>query len=239
MEFSRFSLGEASHAQFKKAILDAAKARVGEFPKTLELLKDRFRNHEPTGIMASFAMYALQVFLDAQGRTRRSPLNIEQHHVELLQAVLLMIPPKQWGSFPVTPPVMESVYDNVPKLAATFFHQRLLAGDAVSDDQELAVLSLQERIRLHTQAVRNWGYYGDVIKITTELYGLLDAGFKAYYSFGVCDLVEVMRSVVAEYERRANEHWSTLRKVLAAGRSATWYSSITNTFLNWKAPQRS
>jgi hypothetical protein len=217
VEFSTFSISDGNHEHFKKALLNAARETVAAFPTVLELLKDHFRNRDPTGIMASFSMYGLQVSVDAQGRTRKLSPNLEQHHAELLQAVLLTIPSKQWGSFPVSPDIMESVYDNVPKLAETFFHQRLLAGEAVSDDQELAVLSLQERIRLHTQAVRNWGYYSEVIKIVTELYGSLDARFAAYHGFSVNDLIGVMKSVVAEFERRANEHWSTLQKVIRGG----------------------
>jgi hypothetical protein len=92
------------------AVQVAAKARVEEFPKVLEKLKGLFRDREPIGIVAAATMYGLQGFVSAQGVYQKSPMAVEQHHVELLQAVLLMIPAKEWGSKPVTADVMESVY---------------------------------------------------------------------------------------------------------------------------------
>jgi len=214
LQVTSFSIPEAEHDTFKSTLQKAAQANVDDFPKTLDKLKGLFRDREPTGILASAAMYNLWRFVDSQGVHQKSRVHLDQHHIELLQAVLLMIPAEEWGAKPVTADVMQAVFEDMPKLAATFLHQRLLAADQAADAANKTILSLQERIRLHTQAVRNWGYYSDVVAISKELYSPLDTAFSAKLGFGISDLIDAMALVVREFECRMNHHLSVLRKVL-------------------------
>ena len=62
--------------------------------------------------------------------------NIQQHHAELLQAVLLTIPFEEWGAKPLKHNSMRTVFDIVPKLSDTFLHQRILAAQKITDEQE-------------------------------------------------------------------------------------------------------
>lgn len=192
---------------------------VADFPKRLELLKDLLRRHDPLGIVASFAVYGLQTTVGPRGVSTTSLLkDIQQHHAELLQAVMLTIPFDQWGKQPFTAEVMQTFFDTVPLVSETFLHQRLLAAEQTRDKQEntqgMILQSLQERIRFSTQMVRNWGYYSHVIRITTELYGPLDQKLAAHHGFGVTDLIQVVESLINEFKSRTNRHWSTLAKVL-------------------------
>ncbi len=199
--------------KFKTAIRETAANSVAEFPEMLETVREQFRTSHPLGIMASFATYGLLKNVTNNGNHQKALPNIEQYHAELLQAVLLTIPLEEWGKKPLTPDVMQTVFDIVPKLSETFFFQRVLAGQKVKDEQKMAVLYLQERIRFHTHAVRNWGYFSEVVKITTELYGALDEDFSAHLGFSISDLVRLMEFVIDEYERRINEHFRILQKV--------------------------
>ena len=52
------------------------------------------------------------------------------------------------------------------------------------------------------------------MQISKELYGAIDPAFGAHHGFNCTDLIEVMRCTVSEFERRQNEHWRALRKVL-------------------------
>lgn len=214
-KFEAFSVSEENHPKLKAAIRETALAAVAEFPKILELVKDLLRQHDPIGIMACFAGYNLLTFVGAADGVKKKPFeDVLQHHAELLQAIILTIPPDQWGLAPVLPEIMQIVFDSLPKLSDTFFLRRTLDAEKVSDEQELAVLSLQERIRLHTMAVRNWGHFGRVIQISKELYGAMDAAFAPHHGFTCTDLIEVMRCAVSEYERRQTEHWGRFRRVL-------------------------
>jgi hypothetical protein len=214
IEMASFGVPPEQHAAFKAAALAAAIEGVAEFPKMLERFGKLFRDRDPMGMIASLAMYSLSGFVTDRGEIKRSSRNIEQHHVELLQAIMMMIPENEWGKRPPSADVMQVVHDEIPKLANTFLFQRMLSDDDHSDETTQVLASLQIGIRLHTQAVRNWGYYTHMIRITKELHQPLDAAFGEKLGFGIVDLVEVLAAVVKEYERRANEHWSTLRKVL-------------------------
>lgn len=214
VEMTSFGVPSEDHAAFKEAVLAAATAGVAEFPKMLERFGKLFRDRDPMGMIASLAMYSLSGFVTARGEFKKSSRDIEQHHVELLQAVMMMVPAKEWGKNPPMADVMQVLHDETPKLANTFLFQRLLADEGDSDEMAKALASLQVSIRLHTQAVRNWGYYSDMIRITKELHKPLDAAFVEKLGFGIADLIDVMSAVVKEYERRSNEHWNTLAKVL-------------------------
>lgn len=214
-EFSTFSVPEEDHEKFRNSMHETAAHSVAEFQKTLALVKKQFQHDDPLNIIASFAFYGLMTTVTDEGAGQEAMLsNIEQQHAEMLQAIMLTIPLKDWGTNPLAPTTMQIIFDNMPKLAETFFHQRILANSQVTDEQEKAILSLQDRIRFHTYVVRNWGYFADVIRISTELYGPLDDPFSDYYGFGISHLVQVMASITAELERRVSEHHGLLQKVL-------------------------
>ena len=220
IEFSAVNMPEDNRDKFKAAMLQVATHSVTEFPETIEVVKDQFRSSDPIEIMTSFATYGLMraVIGDTIGHTFIAN-EIQQHHAELLQAILLMVPFEEWGTKPVLPDVMQTIFDTVPQLSNTFLHQRVLAADKVQDQHEKAGLFLLERIRFHTQAVRNWGYFSDVKQLSTELYEPLDSRFRTQCGFGISELVKVTASLVTECERRASEHFVVLQEVLA-GRNA-------------------
>ncbi|MHC2574690.1 hypothetical protein ACVMH6_007018 [Rhizobium leguminosarum] len=212
---SSFGVSEEDHPEFKAAMTKTAEAAVTELPATIKLLKDSFRSHNPLAILATFTAYGLITFVGSKGVSDRRPLeDILPHHAELLQALLLTIPQEEWGRNPLTPDVMQTVFETMPKLAHTFFFQRILEGRKVTDQQQLAVLSLQERIRMHTHGIRNWGYMGDVVQIILDLYAPLDAEFSAHHGFTCTDIIKLMAVVLSELERRHNEHTDILAKVL-------------------------
>jgi hypothetical protein len=218
LSFETFSIGEKDHPAFKAAMMEAARAGVDAFPTTLERIKEQLRRHDPVGIMASLAGYSLLTSVGQDGAKSKPPTDIMQHHAELLQAIILTIPPDEWGSAPVTPAVMQTVSDELPKLADTFLFQRMLDAEKTSDEQERLVLSLQERMRLHTMGVRNWAHFGAVVRISRELYSGIDASFTAHYGFSCTDLIDVALCVVNEFERRQKQHWDTRRKVMLGKR---------------------
>ncbi|MFS2154411.1 hypothetical protein [Rhizobium sp. Rhizsp42] len=214
-QVSSVGVSEEDHPEFKAAMTKAAEAAVAELPDTIKLLKDALRTHNPLAILSAFTAYGLTVFVGKKGVSDRKPLEgILPHHAELLQALLLTIPLEEWGKKTLTPQIMETVFETMPKLAHTFFFQRVLEGQKVTDEQQLAVLSLQERIRMHTLGIRNWGYMGDVMGIILDLYSPLDIEFAAHHGFKCSDLINVMASVLGELERRHSQHIDILGKVM-------------------------
>ena len=212
-EFGNFGIPPEHHAKFKAAVLEAARAGVAEYPGMLKTVKEQLTNHDPLGIVASFAAYGLRSYVSDTGVEQQKGVHIFQHHAELMQAIMLSIPLNQWGHDPVIPPVMQTVFDTVPKLTEAFQFQHLLEGAKVTDETLLLVRSLRERISMHTHGVRNWGYYGDVVSLSKELFSPLDPAFREHFGFAASDLVELLRAIVAEFERRQAEHFKILQKV--------------------------
>ena len=214
IEFSTLEISPSDHPDLQRAVHEMASTNVGDFAKTLELVKAQFRRFSPPGIMATFAAYAFVVGVNESGSEQKALLeDINQHHAELLQAILLSIPREEWGQEEPIPEVMQVLIDNLPKLSDTFFHERLLEAEQTTDEQEAVIRSLQNRVRLHTQLVRNWGYHTEVIAIARELYRPLDEKFSAFHGFTISDLIEVMHSLVIELRRRVGRHFEILQKV--------------------------
>src|SRR5258707_1384853 len=74
-------------------------------------------------------------------------------------------------------------------------------------------MSLQERLRLQTQAVRNWGSYSQVIRMSTELYAPLDDAIRAKLGFSSSDLITTAQHMVSMLEGRINERHRWLSRV--------------------------
>jgi hypothetical protein len=209
-----FSVSEGNHPKFRALMHEAASVAVADYPQTLATVKDQLQHHDPIGIIACFTGYSLVSSLSKDGSHKTPFKDIQQHHAELLQAIILTIPPDNWGFAPVVPGVMQIVFDSLPKLSDSFFLQRTLDTEKITDGQEIEVRSLQERIRLHTQAVRNWGHFGAVVRISKDLYGAIDTPFAAHHGFSCTAFIEVMHCAVKEFERRQTEHWNRFRNVM-------------------------
>ncbi len=98
-------------------------------------------------------------------------------------------------------------------MAAAFHIRRFKAIEGNSDLQARTVLELQERLRMTTQVVRNWGYFSEVAQISLELYAPLDALFRNAFGFGASDLITTGRHLVALLESRSSERFKWLKRV--------------------------
>lgn len=212
--FDAFPISEEWHDKIKDDILSAARNNVAVFPNLIKNIYDIFRKTTPAGILATFGFYSARAAIGSNGTMRSLNKDIQQHHIELLQALVLTLPVKEWGEGPSHGGIMQDVFDIVPKLSNAFFQMRLLEKEEAPDLQSRAISSLQESIRLHTQAVRNWGYYSEVIRISRELYSPLDGEIAATLGFTATDVIDIAEILVSEAERRSSEHIMRLRKIL-------------------------
>ena len=242
---SKMEISASEHPAFQNAMRKLATANVEAFPNLFELVQEQFRRFEPLGIMSSFARYAFAATSDESGAEQNAMwVDIHQHHVELLQAVLLSVPEQDWGQKPHTAQCIQVLFENVPKLSNTFFFQRTIeALDTPSGGQDAVVESLQMRIRMHTQVIRNWGYFSDVPVFATELYSPLDTKFLARHGFSISDLIETMQSLIAAFEQHFDEHFGAIHKavskLLSAGsvEDAIEYCLKSLPYTGWQADE--
>lgn len=210
-----FGVGER-HEEFKQALLKSAREDVEKYPALLDQLLGVLKEHMPENVVSTFAFYGSRAAINNKGETRTLTKGVEQHHIELLQGMVLTLPVAQWGEAPSTADVLQTVFDSVPQLCDTIFKRRLMAEADEADDRQKALMALQEKIRLHTQAVRNWGYFSEVKQICRELYSSLDAKLEAVMGYTFSDILDVSESVLTKIEQRGSDHMDALRRVLSA-----------------------
>lgn len=208
----RHPLSSAEPAAVREAFLKMAERKTEEFPALIETLRQGFRERYPPHIIAVMAGYGLTAPVSDEGvSAKRFTSKIEQHHIELLQALMLMLPISEWGESPALPADIQKAIDSIVDLADAFFARRFKAAEDAPDLQARTVLALQERLRLHTQMVRNWGYFSEVVKISTELYAPLDETFRKALGFCATDLIATGRHLVRLLEDRNTERFKRLR----------------------------
>lgn len=156
-------------------------------------------------------MNGLQAPVDDHGVSSGGLLKgITQPHVELLQALILTLPLDQWGRRPAESREIEQLIDDLSALSDAFYHARNTTLTQESTVGERALLLLQERVRGHTQFVRNWGYHGAVLQISRELYGALDSEMRATYGFGPTDLIDIAKAALVDVEQRSSARFQRL-----------------------------
>jgi hypothetical protein len=212
--FRRHPLADADPDVVKSAIVSLASKSVENFPNLLQSILDLLRQKYPLHILAVLSGHGLVAGVTDGGVAERGMIErLEQHHIELLQALILTIKPGDWGQELAAPADVQLAIDKIIDLADAFHQRRLISFEQERDLQERTALGLQERIRLHTQAVRNWGYFSHVLQISLELYSSLDDQYRAALGFAASDLIKVARCLVSIFERRVSEKFRLLQIV--------------------------
>jgi hypothetical protein len=185
-----------------------------EFPELLQRIEHLFRSKYPPHILATLGSYGSMAGVSNRGTTGTSLIrDLQQHHFELLQALSLTLPLNHRGIELPTPADIQSVLETVTALADAFHQRRTLAAQETDELQERTALALREKLRMHTQIVRNWGYFSSVIRISSELYEPLDKGLYNYHGFTSGDLIRVGRTLINIFEARFNNRLRVLRNI--------------------------
>jgi hypothetical protein len=211
---------EIDRAALRLATSEEARADVAAFPVLVETILGVFRDASPLQVIAAIAGWGLsQAIGPGTVSSRKMIEGIEQHHVELLQALLLTLRRDQWGVLTPSNPQLHTVITAVRDLSIAFHRRRRLQLDELEGDVDaLVVAGLQERMRDHTQMVRNWGHYEDMLRITRVMHAPLDDAFAAKSGFRLSELVDVADALVRMREERMGSRFENLREIFR-GRS--------------------
>ncbi len=199
----------------KGALQEKAKEEADRFPTLINRVQQLFREVYPLHLIAVISQYGLMAFVGDDGvDTIKTGNKIDQHHVEILMAISLTVDSQQWGQEPANPTVVQETMDLVGDLTDAFHFKRLVGGNNNTDEQECTVAMLQEKLRVHTQMVRNWSNFSGVVAISKELYGALDHPFRDAHGFSATEAILVLETATRSYEKRLNDKFQRLRKVL-------------------------
>ena len=203
------------HAAFRQAAVAMSKQQAASFPEAVGKIDALLRKVYPPQLLAVVSNYGLQGFVTEKGviAPKLGKSEFSQHHVELFQAMALRIPRAEWGREILTSGSVEPAVDALTEAADAFAKQRLALLEGADADKQI-VLQLQERLRLHTQVVRNWGSYHQVIDHARRLYAPLDAKLKAAIGMSASELITLFQKVVSRLEDQSSARTMMLAKAL-------------------------
>ena len=211
----RSPFSDIDHTVLRHVAQEIAEQHAAQFHEFFEAVKAIYRKAYPLHIVSVVAQYGLVGYVSANGVSERSPSNqIDQHHCELLFAITQMTDRSEWGNEPANPQVVQEAMDAIVALASAFQSLRFAQLDDSLREGEKAAIMLQENLRLHTQIVRNWGYFSQVVEMSRELYLPLDGKFKGKLGFSASEAIDVLAAVVKRHEDKTNHKFQRLQRVL-------------------------
>lgn len=209
-------LSSDEHAAFKAAAIDYAKAQPRVFQDTAAEIEEILREVDPLQILAVTACYGLQGFVSDDGVVQPGPFaknSFSQHHLELCQAIALRLAPEQTGKNHIAAQALEPLVQALGNMANAFSMQRLVQLENPKSDEDHLLLQIQESLRLHTQFVRNWGSFAQVVDHSKRLYSGLDDVFQTALGVSATDLIELFYSFIKLLEDKHSTRIDMLAKV--------------------------
>ncbi|MDZ7641448.1 MAG: hypothetical protein U5J62_05420, partial [Desulfurivibrio sp.] len=90
-----------------------------------ESLNDILRQYDPITLISILSAYGLTVGAGDGGvQSKESSGGLNQAHVELFQALSLQIPENELGALPVTPDIVQKVWDQLIEISHAFKFSR-------------------------------------------------------------------------------------------------------------------
>lgn len=201
-----------------RALAESGRSYERKFEKSFTKLATLIRSGNPLSLVGKLATYGLyKGVADDGGEHPSSPeTEIQQAHVELAQALALAVPAGEIKTGAVSPRQVQEIWDLMIEVSDAFHLKRMTSIGRAATEDEMAVLRLQEQLRMHTQFVRNWGYFIRVIEIAIQLYEPVDQLFEAHVGLGATQIIRFFEHLTRRNEAAVNEQWQKLRPVFRA-----------------------
>jgi len=205
---------EVSEAQ-RIAFLQAQGENFAEqFDVTFRSLQERIADCNPFALLAAFSYYALTTTMQNQRQEWATERPLVQHHVELLQALILQHHLSAFADRPVLSANLEAIHDLVHGCTQAYGRRRQADMSPALSEEERSRFWVQHTMRGHTLAIRNWGYMEQVVRIVKELFAPLDDAIEHQLGVRVEGLVIMCQNVLAAAEDRLNKHREALITIL-------------------------
>jgi hypothetical protein len=202
--------------QRKNLINEIGESSKNTFYESLSNLQLTLKSYNPITLLAIITGYALNVGAGDNGvQSKENSGALTQSHVEILQALLLQTPSHNWGEKEITPDIIQSVWDTLIEMSQYFHFMRMKGGILEATEKDKSVNAVQEWIRNNTQFVRNWGYYLQVLTISTELYSYFDEMLLDKVGFSATEVITIFNFMLRSTEQSLTERYTDLKKLRA------------------------
>jgi hypothetical protein len=224
----------------RAAVLKMGEDAVRSFDSEVAELQQMLDSVDALQAAACLAVYGLTVGVTAHGEMGKSYKGdkFTQEHVEIALAFALRTPFEARGRETAGGDVVTKLFELLPKVSTTFSRKRLVRGSGVAEN-ERAIAMLQEHLRLHTQVVRNWGYYDEVIGTIKQLVAPMDEAWERVYGLSASFIVQFFVDRVEEMEQRLTERLNSFREIAAASSTDDFLTRLFARFPTTEAYQNS
>jgi hypothetical protein len=186
-----------------------------KFQEYLEELNKMLSEINPFHLISVISQYGLLEGRSIDDERICSENEIEQSHVELLQALSLkFLKISDRIKFAIDAQI-QRIIDILPELNRAYLKKRMAQIKKAKTKEEKAIIFLQERVRAHTQIVRNWGYYSAVITISKDIYKNVDQIFLNLYGVSATTLIELFEYLKENYEDNINVYINKIMNVFS------------------------
>lgn len=205
--------------ELQQAMLKFSEDAAAKLPCLQAEVLDAAKVLLPTYFLASMAMQATFVGMNDAGDIVQSKSKYEkklqQYHLELAQGIFLTIPPGDLRDTTCHPHGLQKFSDALYDICDAFQHARFRDIKDAATDERRHLLFLQERIRLHTHGVRNWGYFKQVLNVLHKLFTPLDPHCVRITGIRASDYIILFSKMLEEIERGMNQYTKKLAPAFA------------------------
>ncbi|MEC0257333.1 hypothetical protein [Paenibacillus lautus] len=211
----------------QKIIQYYAQSQVSIFEEKLQELINKIRHFDILSLVCWFSLYGLTAPEGKNPETyRKEP--ILQYHIELLQALSLRNTYEYSEIRPVLSGDARDVYLLLKDVTQSF-NARTFA--KISEDQvDNKQLYIVQSMQTHTMAVRNAGYFDQVLKMVRDIFQPIDIKIKDQLGVSVIGLLTMLEKLLDRVEERISHYLKGVSKIWRAKTIA----DIVNSYLEFR-----
>jgi hypothetical protein len=196
------------------------------FQSNLDRIHEELLECNPLHLLSSLSHYHLLAINGTQlEKVEEDP--ILQHHLELILSLALKHKFDEYKGYRKDP---SNLLNTIKETSHLFYQKRLCALASTSSDAERKKLSVKESVRIHTQAVRNWGYPQHMKYILTKLVLPLDVIFKDQHGITASGCVTLLFDLVAMIEERITDFETARHTALKPMPKSSMLQNVRNKF---------
>ena len=219
----------------QRAIAEHGQRQRERFKTMLPQIVNLISEVDPLNTLALISSYGLMGTPEQQGSHKASlgTSKIQQGHVEFLQAICLRNRLESERSFP-DPQTIQDLFDTLPELFGAYQAMRLdsktQGAEGNLTEHDAGIIQLQELMRAHTSVVRNWGYFGNVTRISKDLLSRIDNEYERHAGMKLSKIVDIFEGLVRRHEKKINEHLEMLHSIFSLRTKAAILEQFFTTF---------
>jgi len=188
-----------------------AKHTSERFSESIGALQEAISKIDPIYLVPCLTYYNLNVFINEERSSLTGRGQLDQHHVELVQAMALQSSDAEAWETP-RPDAIQDIHDLAEEVCILFAHKNFLTS-AIKPDARFSEALAQNLIRTHTQSIRNWSNSERMRSEVKSLLAPLDDRIAEASGLSPLALMDMLFALVKVIEERQWRHTKKIAEV--------------------------